>query len=275
MRRIVRGIAVASWLGFSAAATAETCVQCHRTATPGIVEQHLAGRMGKAGIDCGSCHGFEHQGAADVAKARMPTAQTCAGCHPKQAREFKAGKHELAWAAASAMPMWAHQPQSMVGVGSKGCSGCHKIGAKPAAEAATHRYGNAQCDACHTRTPSQVEAREPRACQTCHMGFDHPQWEMWSTSKHGTIWQIEGRDQARAHVPDLPHGQRTPRRHHRLGLPRGAAAGIRRDWLADRATILKGLGVLDPKGSPRRGWRRSRRPMVARPPGLRRIPRAT
>ena len=37
----------------------------------------------------------------------------------------------------------------------------------------------ASCDACHTRhTFSAEEARQPQACQTCHMGFDHAQWEM-------------------------------------------------------------------------------------------------
>lgn len=234
------------------AIAAETCVQCHRTATPGIVEQHLAGRMGKAGVDCGSCHGFDHRGAGDVDKARMPTAQTCAACHPKQAGEFRAGKHELAWVAATAMPMWAHQPQSMVGVGSKGCSGCHKIGVKPAAEAAAHRYGNAQCDACHTRhTFSKVEARDPRACQTCHMGFDHPQWEMWSTSKHGTLWQIEGRDSRRGptcqtcHMDKGHHGVGTAWGFLALRLPEADPA-----WMADRVTILQALGVLDGDGQP-------------------------
>ena len=32
---------------------------------------------------------------------------------------------------------------------------------------------------------STVEARQPQACQSCHTGFDHPQWEMYSASKHG------------------------------------------------------------------------------------------
>lgn len=44
---------------------------------------------------------------------------------------------------------------------------------------AHHRrgFGLASCDACHTRhTFSIAEARSPQACQTCHMGFDHPQW---------------------------------------------------------------------------------------------------
>jgi hypothetical protein len=47
-------------------------------------------------------------------------------------------------------------------------------------------FGAAQCDACHTRhTFSAQEARQPQACETCHMGFDHAQWEMYSASKHG------------------------------------------------------------------------------------------
>jgi hydroxylamine dehydrogenase len=252
MRSIVGMLLCAAMSGLMGTAQAETCVQCHRNVTPGIVDQHLAGRMGKIGIDCASCHGFDHQSADDVAKARMPTAQTCAGCHPKQAMQFKAGKHELAWKAVTAMPMWAHQPQTMVGAGNKGCSGCHKIGAKPRDEAARHRYGNAQCDACHTRhTFSKVEARDPRACQTCHMGFDHPQWEMWSTSKHGTIWQIEGRESKRGptcqtcHMENGHHGVGTAWGFLALRLPEPDAG-----WLADRTTILQGLGVLDDQGKP-------------------------
>ena len=77
--------------------------------------------------------------------------------------------------------------------GEKGCGGCHKIGDKTpdgnrraAPEQSGTEFGAAQCDACHTRhTFSVEEARQPQACETCHMGFDHPQWEMYSASKHG------------------------------------------------------------------------------------------
>ncbi len=34
-------------------------------------------------------------------------------------------------------------------------------------------------------TPFFKEAQQPQACQTCHMGFDHAHWEMYSSSKHG------------------------------------------------------------------------------------------
>ena len=59
--------------------------------------------------------------------------------------------------------------------GMKGCGGCHKIGIKSEKEIYRLRgqgtgFGYASCDACHTRhTFSIKEARQPQACQTCHM----------------------------------------------------------------------------------------------------------
>ena len=79
----------------------------------------------------------------------------------------------------------------------KGCGGCHKIGLKDEGEisklkAEGRGFGLASCDACHTRhTFSVQEARQPQACQTCHMGFDHPQWEMYSSSKHGVRYLLK------------------------------------------------------------------------------------
>jgi hypothetical protein len=208
--------------------------------------------MAKAGIDCSSCHGSGHKKMDGPKLAEMPTPETCSGCHSKQAEQFKAGKHNLAWIAASAMPMWTHQPKAVVGEGYKGCSGCHKIGVKSDAEKTQYRYGNAQCDSCHTRHSfKKSEAQDPRACQTCHMGFDHPQWEMWSTSKHGTIWQIEGKGSKRAptcqtcHMQEGDHAVMTAWGFLALRLPEDD-----KDWLNDRVTILQALGVLDEKGNP-------------------------
>jgi hydroxylamine dehydrogenase len=228
------------------------CVACHEKATPGIVQQHLSGVMGQSGVTCGDCHGYDHKTGEDAKLAKMPTPKTCASCHPDQVEQFQKGKHQLAWIAGSSMPMWGHQPDAVVGTGYKGCSGCHKIGAKSDAEAAKFRYGNAQCDSCHTRhTFSKAEARDPRACQTCHMGFDHPQWEMWSASKHGSIWQIEGKDSKRAptcqtcHMKDGGHGVITSWGFLAVRLPEDDP-----DWMNDRVTILQALGVLDLKGKP-------------------------
>jgi len=235
---------------FAHAAKKSACVSCHEKTTPGIVKQHMDGKMAKAGVDCSACHGSDHKSADDAAKAKMPTPETCKGCHSKQVEQYSQGKHNLAWVAMEAMPMLGHQPKQIVGDGYKGCSSCHKIGSKAAEK--DYHYGNAACDSCHTRhTFSKKEAQDPRACQTCHMGFDHPQWEMWSTSKHGTIWQIEGAGSDRAptcqtcHMPEGDHNVITSWGFLALRLPEDDA-----DWLNDRVAILQALGVLDSKGNP-------------------------
>ena len=228
------------------------CVDCHTKETPGIVAQWKEGKMGSSGMDCSVCHGSDHTSAADVAKAKLPTPDTCKQCHPQQVEQYRQGKHALAWAAMEAMPMLSHQPAAIVGPeGFTGCSGCHKVGEKPAEErsAPNFHYGTGSCDSCHTRhTFSVKEARDPRACQTCHMGFDHPHWEMWSTSKHGTIWQVEG-DTGRAptcqtcHMDQGNHGVMTAWGFLGLRVPEDD-----KEWWNDRVEILKALGVLDEKG---------------------------
>ncbi len=234
-----------------AAVPKSACMDCHKKVTPGIVKQYLSGAMGKKGLDCSVCHGTGHKTSMDANMAKLPTPETCAPCHQKQVGQFKAGKHSLAWIAMKAMPMWAHQPRPIVAEGYKGCSGCHKVGLKDEAEAKGYRYGSGACDSCHTRHSfSKKEALDPRACQTCHMGFDHPQWEMWSTSKHGTIWQIDpknGRGPVcqTCHMPGGDHNVMTSWGFLALRLPEDDA-----EWLKDRVTILQALGVLDDKGTP-------------------------
>lgn len=242
-------------LAFTAhdASAGSACVDCHTKVTPGIVKQHLEGKMGQAGLDCIICHGEEHKGADDVAKAKLPTPETCAECHAEQVNQFKSGKHELAWIAASSMPMWNRQPGAVTGSGYRGCSGCHKIGVKSAEEQAKFHYGNAQCDACHTRHSfSKAEAKDPRACSNCHMGFDHPQWEMYMSSKHGILWDIDGNNNdgraptcQKCHMSGGNHSVMTSWGFLALRLPEEDA-----EWLNARVKILQYIGVLDMEGKP-------------------------
>ncbi|MEW6455887.1 MAG: multiheme c-type cytochrome [Acidobacteriota bacterium] len=230
------------------------CVECHKNVTPKIVSQFKDGKMGKpdADVDCSTCHGEEHKTMEDSNLAKFPTPETCATCHEERVKQFRAGKHSLAWTAMKAMPMLMHQPLQIVGhEGFKGCSGCHKIGEKSAEELKEFTYGTGSCDSCHTRHKFSIkEASDPRACQTCHMGFDHPQWEMWSTSKHGTIWSIEG-DTGRApkcqtcHMENGNHNVMTAWGFLALRLPENDP-----EWLGYRVEILKALGVLDENGNP-------------------------
>lgn len=257
--------ALALLLFLPVAAPAQTasqvCVDCHGRITPGIVADWKASKHNEAGVECTTCHGSAHTTAGDAAKALIPTPETCAPCHQNRVDQFKRGKHAAAWAAIGAMPTIHWQPMAMA-EGMKGCGGCHKLGLKSADDAKKlaqegRGFGMASCDACHTRhTFSIAEARSPQACQTCHMGFDHPQWEMYSSSKHGVRYALKqlGVLPANAaaptcqtcHMQDGDHEVRTAWGFLAVRLPMPEDP----EWTADRVAILQALGVLDPAGQP-------------------------
>jgi hypothetical protein len=245
----------------ASAALAQNCVPCHEQVSPNIVSDWKLSKHAANGIDCSDCHGSEHISAADVAKTLIPTPETCAPCHQERVDQFKKGKHAFAWVTMNAMPTIHWQPMAMT-EGMKGCGGCHKVGLKTETEIANLKkqgagFGVASCDACHTRHLFSVnEARQPQACQTCHMGFDHPQWEMYSGSKHGVRYLLRQTGILPAdaaaptcqtcHMQQGNHEVRTAWGFLAVRLPMPDDA----QWTADRATILQGLGVLDPDGKP-------------------------
>jgi hydroxylamine dehydrogenase len=254
-------VAVLTILLFTPNALAQQCIDCHKTVTPRIVTDWQLSKHSQNAITCGVCHGEDHTSAQDVAKVQIPTPETCAGCHDERVKQFKAGKHAFAWAAMKAMPTAHAQPVALM-EGMKGCGGCHKVGLKTEAEIKALKqgaagFGVASCDACHTRHAfSLKEARQPQACQTCHMGFDHPQWEMYSASKHGVRYLLKQSnilpESVAAPTCQTCHMQEG---NHAVQAPWGFLA-VRlplpedKPWAADRVTILQGLGVLDPDGKP-------------------------
>lgn len=242
--------------------SASTCIDCHSKKTPNIVSDWKLSKHSGVDVTCVTCHGDGHNSDTDVAKVRIPTPDTCEQCHATQVGQFKKGKHALAWAAMKAMPTIHWQPMAMT-EGEKGCGGCHKIGLKTVMEIVELRqdggseFGAASCDACHTRhTFSAEEARQPQACETCHMGFDHPQWEMYSSSKHGvrdSLKQLKVLPPDAAaptcqtcHMQEGNHEVRTAWGFLAVRLPLPED----KEWASDRATILQALGVLDPQGKP-------------------------
>lgn len=240
---------------------ANQCIDCHSKVTPNIVSDWKLSKHSQLDVTCVTCHGDQHQSATDASKAKIPTPETCSQCHQRQVEQYRQGKHSKAWAAMMAMPTIHWQPMAMI-EGQKGCGGCHKIGEKPVEEIAKLRqqgteFGAAACDSCHTRhTFSVEEAKSPQACETCHMGFDHPQWEMYSSSKHGVREDLKQRhilpEGAAAptcqtcHMQEGDHGVRTAWGFLAVRLPLSED----KQWAADRATILQALGVLDPDGKP-------------------------
>jgi hypothetical protein len=244
-----------------ALAAAVACLDCHAKTSPGVVADWKLSKHAINDVSCDVCHGSDHKDASDISKVRIPTPETCAQCHADRVEQYKQGKHAIAWAAMKAMPTAHFQPMALM-EGQKGCGGCHKIGLKSEAEIKELKtqsggFGVASCDACHTRhTFSVVEARQPQACQTCHMGMDHPQWEMYSSSKHGVRYLLKQNGTLppetaaptcqTCHMQEGNHEVRTAWGFLAVRLPMPED----KQWTADRVTILQGLGVLDPDGKP-------------------------
>ena len=239
----------------------DQCIDCHKKLTPAIVVDWELSKHSKNDVSCSACHGEGHTSASDVSKVTTITPDVCAECHEDRVAEYKKGKHALGWAALKAMPTTHMKPMELID-GMKGCGACHKIGLKSKEEIEGLKksgevFGHAACDSCHTRhTFSVKEARQPQACQTCHMGFDHPQWEMYSTSKHGVraLLKQNGKlpETAAAptcqtcHMQDGNHEVRTAWGFLAVRLPLPEDP----QWKADQITILQALGVLDPEGKP-------------------------
>jgi hypothetical protein len=260
LRIIILSLTALSFL-FVQRSSAQLCIDCHKRVTPNIVIDWQVSKHSENGVECSACHGNKHISADDVANVVIPTPETCGQCHQDQVAQYKRGKHAAAWAAMKAMPTAHMQPMAMM-EGMKGCGGCHKIGVKTEAEIKNLQksgagFGVASCDACHTRhTFSVKEASQPQACETCHMGFDHPQWEMYSGSKHGVRFFLKQTgtlpEQTPAptcqtcHMQEGNHEVRTAWGFLAVRLPMPDDKA----WASDRATILQALGVLDPEGKP-------------------------
>jgi hydroxylamine dehydrogenase len=253
------------------AASSDKCVDCHtrKGITGSALRDWRASKHHAEDVGCADCHvpGDEapkrvresKTHCEDKSVRRLVSSQACADCHEDQVEQFKRGKHAKAWLAMEAMPTTANQPAAAID-GQKACGGCHRIG-----------RDQGKCDSCHTRHLfAAAEARRPEACATCHMGFDHAQWEMYSTSKHGMIYRTQGdkwhwdkklselygpnvKDAhaarspvcATCHMPGGDHAVRTAWGFLALRLPEPD-----KEWEGYRLTILKGLGILDASGKP-------------------------
>lgn len=239
-------------------AAEDSCVTCHKVRNHGLVADWESSKHSKIGVTCSTCHGNKHMSAKDADLASFPDEKVCGQCHDKQFQQFSKGKHNFGWSSMNAMPVTHVEPDELM-EGGRGCGGCHNMGIKSEAQKKEqrdkgYRYQNNSCDECHTRhTFSKKEALDPRACQQCHMGYDHPQWEMWSSAKHGTRWHAKDSG-------NLPEGAPAPKCqdcHMKDGNHENRTAwgflGVRlplpedKQWAADRVVLLKALGVLHPE----------------------------
>lgn len=194
----------------------DECVACHRNASPGIVQQYSYSAMAAAKVLCKDCHNVsqdypgakEHEGAYVLAS---PTTAKCEQCHRAEVAQYNASRHGLpAYVAVfgskdfspelmqifQAIPEGQFAPDkarnaiaAMEGpeITRFACETCHNIG-KPADDGSM-----GQCQKCHLRHEFSLEqARKPETCNMCHIGPDHPQWEIYHESPHGIAYTTMG-----------------------------------------------------------------------------------
>lgn len=207
---------------------ADRCVTCHQRETPSIVEQWSRSTHAARSVLCADCHEVKQAsaGAKDhygTFVSAATTAATCSRCHPDEVRQYARSRHGLpAWTALVGYdalsptekaqfndieeirhdPRGGELPTGFIGarrnalfhiegdaVTKMACIGCHKIG-KPNPDGSV-----GTCTACHLRHEySLVQARKPETCNRCHIGPDHPQWEIYEESAHGILYHTKGHE---------------------------------------------------------------------------------
>ncbi len=192
------------------------CVVCHRRNTPGIVEQYGHSDKAAAGVSCQDCHEVEedypgatkHQGTFVLSS---PTPKVCAQCHEQEVSQFNQSRHGIPAYAA----MWGEEtlnqkhkemfkniPEAKTPTNKArnilfkkegrditkfACERCHNIG-EPRKDGSVGR-----CQKCHLRHEFSLEqARKPETCNACHIGPDHPQYEIYTNSPHGIAYHTQG-----------------------------------------------------------------------------------
>lgn len=198
----------------------DACLGCHEKETPAAVQQWRASDHGPAGVGCDACHGGDHEkidsGAAPV------EAKVCGRCHQEAYHQHVDSRHGMGlhsgWGCTRSLTgrdprecRFCHEegstrPLSTVQcarflkqsseMGELGCNRCHQV--------------ESSCASCHTNHGTDLKiVRDPNVCAKCHMGPDHPQWEMWQTSMHGTLYATAGESLGpscqRCHMPQGTH----------------------------------------------------------------------
>jgi len=198
------------------ASSRDECVTCHRRATPGIVKQYGYSTMAAAEVSCRNCHevavdypgAVEHEGTHVLPQ---PTTAMCQHCHAPEVAQYNQSRHGLPAYVAYAgtqdltpellemyesIPEGGYAPDQMrnalfakegSAITQFACVNCHKIG-QPQADGSV-----GQCTKCHLRHEFSLEqVRKPETCNACHIGPDHPQWEIYHESPHGIAYATGG-----------------------------------------------------------------------------------
>ena len=144
-------------------------------------------------VQCADCHmGVGSKGGNHAKDLRMPDRAACGTCHVRQFAEQESERDTLVWP----QKQWAngHPSHTVDYTANVETATWAALQSREAAAGCTLCHTNQnKCDNCHTRHEfSTVDARKPEACATCHNGVDHPEFEDYMMSKHGSKYQTLG-----------------------------------------------------------------------------------
>ena len=199
----------------------KSCEGCHQKIDPGMYKQWAESVHFRTNVGCADCHGTDHE-AVFSAKGKV-SAGTCGKCHEREVADFAESGHATAEDDVVVNARFLLQSPA---IQQEGCLVCHSIGA---------RFEDGSVGACNKCHPghdfSSAMARQPEACEVCHIGPDHPQVEAYRTSVHGILY-FSHRDPERAptcvtcHMPKGAHGKQ-----HNLTLGEIASGAVPDDGL--------------------------------------------
>ena len=203
----------------------KTCVECHsQVGNAGTVTaQWFESKHALKGVGCLECHqakkgdndAFEHY---TKTIATIVSPKDCSRCHKNEFEQFQRSHHAQGGKILGSLDnVLAEMVEGSSGshgnaVAVSGCKQCHgsvvKFVADENGKPKKDRNGIlmidpetwpntgigrlnpdgslGSCTACHNRHYFSVaQAREPDDCGKCHLGPDHPQYEIYRESKHG------------------------------------------------------------------------------------------
>jgi len=150
---------------------------------------------------------WNHEGAEIIVDV---SPRTCARCHELEAEEFLNSRHNSAAQFIGSVDNFLGRFVEGPAAANNGCQQCHgsKVRLEKTAQGEEPPVYSADtwpntgigrmnldgswgsCSACHSRHEfSSAVARRPESCGKCHMGPDHPQYEIYRESKHGIAYR--------------------------------------------------------------------------------------
>ncbi len=147
---------------------------------------------------------FNHEGSEIVANV---SPRSCTRCHPNETRQNQQSRHSSAANFIGSLDNFLGRFAEGPAAANSGCQQCHGSVVRLVDEEHRERGRSnlapdvwpntgigrvnldgswGSCSACHSRHAfSSAVARRPENCGRCHMGPDHPQYEIYEESKHG------------------------------------------------------------------------------------------